>query len=432
MKQKVDILWLVEHIAREMDVACAVKALVEARYGLDITIRNMYHQAYETMQDYAPSVVVWPFFYFAKGALAVEDYVKTWPKATHFNLSWEELYYKALLKPKAPSDGFAKKKVIHHAWGNFYKEYLLEFGVPEDHIFVNGQPAYQLYREPYNCYYKHRDWLAERYGLDRLARWIFIPENYRWAFGSKINLFTRLGGDRDEMLGMQQFCIDSLKQILQWCNQVARHKKVAVIFRPRPATNSQLIADFFAQNVGEQAPRLHFIKEETVREWILASDLVISSFSTSLIEAAVAGKPVFMVEPVSLPDALYSDWYRHIPRLCTLAEFEQACLQENTIGGGQDLKTWAESEMLSNGDPIDHLASFVNGLVETQRQAKTKRRSPLFFRRSELLQKNYFNLAAHEMDVFTEEDVQKRVAAWREVLLPCSSVAVDNPIAATQ
>jgi hypothetical protein len=101
MKKKIDVLWLVEHIAREMDVACAVTALAETRYGINIVVRNIYQHAAENIQLYDPAVVVYPFFYFLKGALATEDYVKAWPNAVHFNLAWEEIHYKAHLKIKA-------------------------------------------------------------------------------------------------------------------------------------------------------------------------------------------------------------------------------------------------------------------------------------------------------------------------------------------
>jgi surface carbohydrate biosynthesis protein len=424
--EKIDVLWLVEHIAREMDVACAVKCLAESRYGLDITIRNMYLHANQVMREYVPEVVVHPFFYFVSGALATEDYVKTWPQATHFNLAWEEIHYKAHMKIKAPADEFAKKRVIHHAWGNFYKDYLLENSVPAEHIFVNGHPAYQLYQSPYNQYYRQRDWLADKYGLDNSARWIFVPENYRWAFiGRKINLFTRLGGDRDEILRMRDFSLDSLKQLLRWCNETARHEQIVLIFRPRPSTSSQLIKDFFEQNVGHASANLHFIKGESVREWILASDVVVSSYSTSLIEAAVADKPIYMAEPIPIPESLHCDWYRYVPRIHSIGEFEEACLKGSDGEDVDALKTWAQDEMLANGDPIERLADFVRHLVEEHKQVNTnpgfamlrqsvKMRFRALFSSKE---RDYFNKATHEKDIFTNDEVQRRVDAWRKILV---------------
>ena len=84
--KKIDVLLLIEHIAREMDVACAVKCLAEARYGLGIEIRHIYLHARENMKNYQPRIVILPFFYNSKD-LAIDDYVKRWPSAIFFERS---------------------------------------------------------------------------------------------------------------------------------------------------------------------------------------------------------------------------------------------------------------------------------------------------------------------------------------------------------
>lgn len=432
--KRIPVLWLVEHIAREMDVACAVKCLAQDRYGVDITIRNMFLHANELLSDYLPQVVVHPFFYFVSGALATEDYVKTWPDAVHFNLAWEELHYGAYAKIKGPGDEFTRKRVLHHAWGEFYRDYLMRHGVPAENIFVNGQPAYQLYRPPYSLYYKDRQRLAEEYGLDVGATWVFVPENYRWAFiDRKIEFFTKAGGDPSEMLRLRDFCRDSLRQMLRWCNDAAAQDGFAIVFRPRPSVHSQLIADFFHENVGRKAASLHFLKGESVREWVLSSDVVLSSYSTTLIEAAVAGKPAYMVEPMPIPDSLYCDWYEHLPRVKTACELEAAC-QHCDPGSAAPAKAWAEREMLSRGDPIEGLAGYVKQLLDGRKRAsalgkvgewgrlaKAACRQAVLTRIRRRKGKNYFNPKTHERDAFSCEEVECRTQAWRKAMARSST-----------
>ena len=425
--KKIDVLWLVEHVAREMDVACAATCLAEERYGLKVAVRNMYLHAHDVMREFLPRIVVHPFFYFLSGALATEDFVRRWPRAIHVNLAWEEIFYKVHEKIKAPSDDFTRKRVLHHAWGDFYRLYLEKHGVPAENIFVNGNPVYQLYRSPYCRYYRSRDWLAEKYGLRKDARWVFFPENYRWAFiGDKIHLFTKLGGDHDEIIRMRDFSLESLKQVLQWCNRVAHHEGLELIFRPRPATSTELLQGFFEENVGAPAPGFHIIKGESVREWILASDRVFSSYSTSLIEAAVAQKPAYMAEPIPIPDSLRYDWFRHVQRVRTGDEFERACLELESDSEGQALKRWAEQEMLANGDPIAGLADYLNRLTQSEKgpapvSARLGQACRNILAKGPLYnlaygKKNYFNRTTHENDVFTEEDVREKVQAWKRVL----------------
>ena len=359
MVKKIDVLWLLEHTAREMDVACAVKSLARAHYDTDITIRNIYLHANDLMKEYFPSIVIFPFLY-RKSDLAIGDFVEAWPSATYFNLAWEQVHYKAHLKMKAPGDEFTKQKVSHHAWGDFYKNYLVENGVPAEHIFVNGNPVYQLYKEPYNKYFKQRTQLAHQNGIDPAKKWVFIPENYKWAFFSDEKLLrsAERGGNLEEHMNMRAFCRESLGHVLRWCNDVGKSGELEIIFRPRPATNSQTMNAFFRENLGVPAAHLHITKAETVREWIMASDVVLSSYSTSLIESAIAGKSIYMLEPVPIPDSLYCDWYDFVSRIHNSVEFEKACLepQENN---NHKLQIWAQDKMLSYGDPIERLAKFI-------------------------------------------------------------------------
>lgn len=413
-KTEIDVLWLVEHVARELDVACVVKALAESRYGVGITIRNIYYHAKEVLRNFKPRVVVHPFFYFMKGALATEDFVGAWPNSTHFNLAWEQIHYKAHLKIKAPSDDFTKHKVIHHAWGDFYKDYLISNGVDIQNIFVNGQPAYQLYKAPYREFFKKREQLSKLYGLNPNDRWIFVPENYRWAFiGNKIKQFKALGGDEREIQVLSEFCTHSLKILLEWCNRVGFEDGITLIFRPRPAVNSNIMKDFCQENVGPPAPNLHFIKNESVRDWIMASDLVMSSYSTSLIEAAVAEKPIYMIEPLPFPEGLYCDWYDHAPRIATGSDFEKACYN-NSPAADIRLKSWAEKNLLAYGDPIERLAGFIQQLVERHRQSGIS--SATSHEIKGLEDKKYFNPLTHENDVFEDNHIEQLISAWRQTM----------------
>jgi surface carbohydrate biosynthesis protein len=361
--KKIDVLWLLEHKVREMDIACAVKSLIQKRYGLDITIQNIYLHTNDAMKNYVPQLVIFPFLYRTSD-LAIDDYIQIWPRAIYFNLAWEQVHYKAHLKMKAPGDDFTKRKVVHHAWGEFYKNYLVESGVPPEHVFVNGNPVYQLYKEPYKKYFKPRIELARQYNLDPAKKWVFIPENYKWGFFSddKLQRSAERGGSLEEHLSMRAFCRESLAHLFRWCNEAGKSDALEIIFRPRPATNSQLMEDFFREHVGARTPHLHFTKAETVRDWILASDVVISSYSTSLIESAAAGKSIYMVEPIPIPESLSCDWYGLVPRIYDSQGFEQACLAP-VENNSCDLQRWAESEMLSKGDPIEGLVDFIAKLL---------------------------------------------------------------------
>jgi hypothetical protein len=175
--RSIDVLWLVEHVARELDVACAASLRLAQEYGRSVAIEPILGSSARVRASYAPRVVVTPYCYSADDT-GLWEFVHGWPEPpVFFSLSWEQLYYGAYVAFKAPRDAFARQQVFHHAWGDFFKEYLVNAGVPETGIRVNGQPAYGLFSEPYRRRFKARAELAAQSGVDPSKRWVFFPEN---------------------------------------------------------------------------------------------------------------------------------------------------------------------------------------------------------------------------------------------------------------
>jgi hypothetical protein len=372
----VDVLWLVEHVARELDVACAASQQLSEQYGRTVVIEPVAHTASRVRATYEPRVVITPYLYSDQD-WGVREYVTGW---THppvfFNLSWEELYCNAQIGYKTPRDPFTLGTVIHHAWGDFFKDFLIESGVPEEHVRVNGQPAYGLFDEPYRRVFKTRADLAASTGLDPDKRWVFFAESYVWAFFNDIDIECRVavGASRADVEVMQAYCCDSLVQTVLWLLAAAREGSVEVIVRPRPATDLNALNSVVRQLSGAAVPpRLHVTKAESVREWLLASDLAFSSYSTTMIEAALAGKPAYFLEPIPIPPPLQVGWHAHVPRIRTQAEFMKTVRRRADLSAGNGLERWARSELVGRGDPIAGLAAIVDSLAPpTQRRSEAR------------------------------------------------------------
>lgn len=371
----VEVLWLVEHVARELDVACAASLRLAEEYGRSVAIEPIHDSSARIRATYAPGVVVTPYCYSGED-MGLRDFTHGWPEPpVFFNLSWEELYYGAYVRYKVPRDTFARNQVFHHAWGDFFKEYLVKVGVPEGRIRVNGQPAYALFTEPYRRRFKTRADLAAAVGLDPARRWVFFPENYRWAFYEEHDLECMIasGMSRDDAYTMQAFCCDSLVQTVLWLLDAARDGSVEVIVRPRPSTDLRTFEAVIQELAGRGGvpPRLHVTKAESVREWLMASDVACSSYSTTMIEAAVAGKPAYFLEPIPIPPPLQAPWHARVPRIRTHAEFTNTVLAEPDASASEGLGRWARSVMLGRGDPIAGLARIIDGLCPATRQRPT-------------------------------------------------------------
>src|SRR5688500_6120389 len=365
MSDTADVVYFFEHAARELDVACAVACLLREQ-GVRTTVVQWPHGFHRVSAQPAPRVVAIPFCYNERSYYPL---LLDWRKSTFFNLSWEQLFYAGNEKAKSPSGPFALRHVIHHAWSDYYASWLTERGVPAQNIFVNGHPAYALYRNPYRAYFASRTDLAERYGISSDKPWVVFPENYNWAFYSPATLqrFLEAGQSPSQIAEMKDFCDASLRKTLEWCSELARTGKAEVIIRPRPATPLPQFRRFVEDVLGAVPSGMHLIQEGTVREWILACDVVISSHSTTLIEAALAGKPQFMLSPERMPESLVVDWHRTVPKLHSGRELVDVSLESRGASEHSPLKDWAENRLIARGDPVaglaDRLAQLASGAL---------------------------------------------------------------------
>ncbi len=436
--QDIDVLYLYEYAARELDVACAVKAIAEQHYGLKIHVdQHPFGEMLSDLTRFRPRIVAIP-----QVTSSNIPYVLEWPDAVYVNLMWEQILYKGNAKAKMPRGEFALRHMVHHVWGQESADLLKEQSVLATHIYINGNPTYALYQEPYRRYYERRDELARLYHLDPAKPWIFFPENYNWAFYNDVQLqsFVISGQSVDEIYTMRDFCVRSFDEVMRWCEAAANRGRVEVIVRPRPGTP---LADFqnAVRKVVTTIPEhLHIVKDESVREWIINSDVVVTSYSTSLIEAAVAGKPVYILEPYPIPEAIGMDWHDLAPHIKARAEFEAMCQNAAVVAPDPRLGEWAQAMMMPRGDAIWGLTDFFYRL--SRRQAA---RPPLLPRESVALPAN-FNLPplllfeyhkalrgyqrfrrkmfktpvrpnpTHERELVGQAEIARRVEQWRSLI----------------
>lgn len=360
--RKVDIVYLYEHAARELDVACAVAVLLERKYGLSVELVQWPVGFGRIAHRLKPSkVVVLPFCYSESDFSPLTSY---WRDVQYVNLAWEQLFYPGNEIAKTPRGDFAIRRVSHHVWSEQYAYTLQKAGVSRNSIFINGQPAYTLYEEPYRQYFRTRESLAKAYKLDLNKRWFFFPENYNWAFYDKARLeaFIRDGQTSKQVQEMKAYCEVSLEMVIEWFENLLRSGLNAeIILRPRPSITVPEFSRFVNRfSSGKLNGSIKIIQEGSVREWILASDLILSSHSTSLIEAAVAGKRSYILEPIPIPSTLYVPWHDLLPHLRSYDDFFEVCSMKGGFGSYDGrLSAWARSTLMGNGDSIGNLAEYL-------------------------------------------------------------------------
>jgi hypothetical protein len=431
-------LALVEHVDRELDLLCLLKTLLKGRHGIELKIANFYADAPLLLSRPAPRLVLTPFFY-ATEDIVLRDYVAGWPNTRFVNLAWEQLFYPSHQAIKAPRDKFTRKRVTHLAWSQAFVQYLEANGVFPRMTRLVGHGMYRLYGPPYRAYFAGRSELAAEFGLDPAKRWVFVPENYRWAFftDSKLRRLGKHGVEQTELFEMRDYCRRSMAELVRWSQALAGSGEAEVIFRPRPATSIAELTGFVAETLGGEAPAFRIIKDRSAREWVLASDLTASSYSTVLIEAALAEKAILRVAPEPTPEGLRYDWCDLAPEARDQEGFLEACRRADPASADR-LRQWAEETFFPAGDPVERL---VGVIAEEVRAAHASGEAPVTaehgmampawlgpiaalsspLARHELFEKHVpgyaFNRSTHEKDLFASSEVERRVRRWRRLVL---------------
>ncbi len=434
--KSLDALILVEHVDRELDVAALIKALaLRHNPNLRIEIANFYTETQRLIASVSPKVVITPFFY-EENEPAARDYTRAWPKATWLNLAWEQILYGSQQTLKRPRDRFTRERVHHIAWSDWYGDYLRTHGVHESQIHICGHPLFDLYTDSLRDYYPDRKMLARHHGLDTDKRWILFPENFRWAFmtNARLRVLTQQGVSEGVLRAQRDYCEETLTITARWLAALARTGEVEIILRPRPAVSSCGLESFIASGIGEIPKGLHILKDHSVREWVLASDIVISSNSTSLVEAAIAGKPVYRAESSPPPPSLRYSWAEKIPLISGRLKMLSAALGAYDYSGTQSLQDWAVDSFRVGAYPsaAQMIADLITDLAETAAQFPPKQRStssawasavtcmitPRWRHRlrAQFQEKYFFNAETHEKDLFGEWEVRTRVTKWRRLI----------------
>jgi surface carbohydrate biosynthesis protein len=443
-KQKIDLLIFIEHVARELDISAALKSLLTRRYGLSVEIASIVakHGRREALQKYAPRVAAVPYFYSTTDPGPM-DILLSCPDILCVNLAYEQIFSKINTVFKAPKDEYARKFVLHHAWGEFFAKYLRDYGVQSQNIFVNGNPTFALYQPPYSSFFPTKSELAQRYSLDAEKRWVLIPENYGAAFYGDKLIKNYLHYGLQDAVAYRNFALASFREAAGWWKQGAVLDEVELIVRPRPAVPTDIFIRTCQEQVGEIPERMHIIKDGTVREWILASDIVMSSYSTTLIEAAVARKPIYMIEPIQFPDYIQADWYPFVPRLKTLQEYLAVIADTGVNRTYQALESWAAQSMLTSPDVIGSLANWLAAVCKGETHLPGKPDAASLPQKpqpetaySKLLRaaknpgraaRSIVNkikgreavletIVGHEKDSFSQADIEIREKRWEKVL----------------
>lgn len=211
------------------------------------------------------------------------------------------------------------KKTLHFAWGEYFKNALVNEGVNKDDITITGCPRLDFYRPEFQQVVNSKEQLAKQFGLDANARWILILGNFSAIFLSDDLVQSYVDRGNTSCLEDKEFTEKSFAPFFEWWNSALSSGVLdgaEIIYRPHPA--EQVIPQ--AKMLEEGYENFHIIGSLPVREWIINSDICFNWTSTSAVEAIVADKPIYSLRPYTIPENLQIPILENIPVIASAEE----------------------------------------------------------------------------------------------------------------
>lgn len=342
-----DIIILVESVAREFDVACILKNKIEANTSLNVAVESSTYCRQEVIRVHqSPKLLIVPSLYGAHFC-GVTEFLFAWRPKRILSLNYEQIFRKFEASSRAPKDEFSRSFVYQCAWGEFFSNFLIQNGTKASHVFLTGNPVFNLYNFPFRSYYPSRELLAVKYQLDLDKKWLFFPENYFAAFQSegKTRKLEKRGQNRDELKSASAYAKESLNTVIEWLYELSSIPGLEIIIRPKINVPERAYHLLFKDKYGSVPDSIKIIKEGTCREWVLACSHVVSSYSTVLIEAAYCGKIQAMFEPKDPPKEVFADWHDFGTKIKSFEDLQLLVFRELDDTVTDSLQEWSNRSM---------------------------------------------------------------------------------------
>lgn len=310
------MLFLIEHVDRELRSVQFLAEVLGAR-GYSCRILSISFGIHRILHI-RPKVIVFPYGPSVRVSPLDILWLRYRSSVVYVNLNWEQYLSKANFHYKRPQDGFARKLMVHLVWDSSFSDYLLQNGVAGDNIHIVGNLSYELIRKG-KMVPSGRDILA-RFPLSDFDRIVFLPVNHGWAFLGRNDIIKRIqnGYDRATAFQYKEFSDRNLDIFIDWLRRLAPEcPRTAFFVRPHPSVSNE---DYGRHFTNEK--NVFVTHEGTIHDWINRSHMVISTWSSSVIDAAILGKKIALLEPLPRPDWLQVHWNSLVHNIRSLSEFK--------------------------------------------------------------------------------------------------------------
>jgi hypothetical protein len=342
-----DFVIFYEHVDREYEIAQILKtrlSKISKKRGIILSIIFQRH----LLLRYRPKLIIYPslawmeinkIYHIYKGGVDI------------VTLNYEQMLSVFNERSKTPQGNIIKNKVLHFAWTDKYREYLYKNGVSIDNIQVVNKYAYQLMREKQSLRNEENSKLKSIYN-----KIVFVPLTDLQAFKNNKRIRKEFGSGVlfEDAVKRRDFVFGSVKIILGWIYSYAKnYPSVCFIIRPHPSVGFENYKSLCEQMVLPNLENIIYNYKESAIDFFDASDILVTNYSSLILDANFCGLKGVILEPLSFPEYLKYEWFDDFDRITNYCDFEKKLAE---IFDNNSIKKLS-SEFLEKSNGIDAAAS---------------------------------------------------------------------------
>lgn len=298
MNSKGEVLILIEHVSRELESAVLVKYFMEKK-GYGVIIDSIKFHKESKVLKYTPDIVIVPWAYSNKEVDLFRSFLRKNKKVIILNMHHEQLSNEGSDSFIIPQED--AKEILHLSWGSNFSKKLLQNGCDEKTIIQVGNPRLDFYKNKLIKISKSKSELATNNGLDESKKWIlFIANSFHLLTPNQIKINLDKGVDIEDQI---EASIKNREEFLKYVDKyLSENDDVEFIYRPHPSfahidENREEIV-----SLEKKYKNFKCISKNSIRDWIINSELSISFHSTSVIECCISRNEFYLMRKIYLKE----------------------------------------------------------------------------------------------------------------------------------
>jgi surface carbohydrate biosynthesis protein len=322
MKYKCRVLIVYERKNRELETAVLLREKLR-NLGLECKITQFYWGYDFNLFSSAPDVLIVPHLYSgASVARLIGRYGR--PKAI-INLQYEQVLSEKWEKLGHHNPSDVAQNAIHVCWGKATFDRLRDFGVPSKNLLMIGAPHLDLLSQvDSEAYVAHKKSLSKQFGLSANCKWVLFLSSFTYADISLHRLRMNESVSGSNLSDFVEIHTKSRNEIIGWLEAaLIDNPEKLFVYRPHPdelsLDNVELLKTKYSN--------FKVISFGSAKQWILASDTILSWYSTTVVESHYLKKRYQILRPLDLPDYFDSVLLKKAKFLIEKSEF-LSCLNE--------------------------------------------------------------------------------------------------------